>query len=109
MFTPAGSVLMTMSDHSIPGKIGFGVLGFAYAIAAYRIPTLGVAYVITTIGAADLIKASLLIQFAVGALISVVAYVLVSNRPLKSGMRVCYGLIMGALFAVGGYTILTSL
>ncbi len=92
-----------------PRRIGYGILGFAYAIAAYRVPAFGVAHAIASAGGADLIKASILIQFVVGALLSVLAYRVVSNHSLKSGMRACYGLIMAALFVTGSYTIVTSI
>ncbi len=91
------------------GRIGFGFLGFVYAIAAYQIPTLSVAWVIATIGTVELIKASVLIQFGAGALLSIVAYCLVSRRSLKYGMRACYGLVGATLFIMGGYTIIASL
>ena len=92
-----------------PVKLGYGMLGFIYAVAAYQIPSLIVAYVISSTIVAELIVPSALIQFAVGFLLSVIAYTTVSNRSLKSGMRTCYGLIIGSLFVLGGYTILASL
>ncbi len=97
------------NERTIPNKVGFGILGFIYAVSAYQIPALAVAFVITSTGVADLIRASILIQLVVGVLLSMLAYSLVSNRSLKSGMRVCYGLIIVPLFAIGGYTILVSL
>lgn len=102
LMTGAGA-LVTM-----PRKVGIGILGFIYAIAAYGIPAFGVAYAIASTGGTGLIKASLLIQFVAGTLLSVLAYCVVSNQSLKSGMRTCYGLIMVALFIFGGYTIVSS-
>ena len=97
------------NGRTIPNKVGYGILGFIYAVSAYQIPSLAVTFVINSTSVADLIRASILIQFIVGVLLSVLAYNLVSNRSLKSGMRVCYGLILMALFVMGGYTILVSL
>ncbi len=90
-------------------KVGYGMLGFIYAVVAYLIPALIVALVIASTDIADLIRASILIQFAVGISLSVIAFSIVSNRSLKFGMLVCYGLIIGTLFLFGGYTILTSI
>lgn len=96
-------------DRTTTSKIGYGILGIIYAVAAYQIPALIVASVIASTDVTDLIRASILIQFVVGISLSVIAYSTVSNRSLKSGMRVLYGLIIGPLFTMGGYTILTSL
>ena len=90
-------------------KVGYGMLGFIYAVAAYQVPALVVALVIASTGIANLIQASILIQFAVGISLSVIAFSIVSNRSLKFGMLVCYVLIVGTLFILGGYTILTSI
>ena len=89
-------------------SIVYGLLGGVYAVAAYQVPALIVAFVIASTGIVDLIRPSVLIQFAVGISISVIAYNIVSNRSMKFGMLVCYGLIIGTLFLFGGYTILTS-
>ncbi len=89
-------------------QIAYGILGFISAVVAFQIPTLIVANVIAATGDIELIRASVLIQFFVGILLSAIAYSVVSNRSLKSGMRVCYGLVIVALFGIGGYTILTS-
>jgi hypothetical protein len=98
------------SDQRITAiKVGYGMLGFIYAVAAYQIPALIVALVIASTGIANLIQASILIQFAAGISLSVIAFSIVSNRSIKSGMLVCYGLIIGTLFVLGGYTILTSI
>ncbi len=90
-------------------KVGYGILGIFYALAAYQIPVLGVGLVIASTNASDLIGASILIPIVAGILLSVIAYSTVSNRSLKSGMLVLYGLIIGPLFVMGGYTILASL
>ena len=103
------TAIFECNERTISSKIGYGILGFSYAVAAYQIPALAVAFVITSIGVAEFIRASILIQFVVGVSLSMIAYSLVSNRSLKSGMRVCYGLIIVPLFAIGGYTILVSL
>ena len=90
-------------------KIGYGILGIIYAVVAYQIPVLVVGLVIASTNASDLIGPSILIPIVAGILLSVIAYCTVSNRSLKSGMRVLYGLIIAPLFVMGGYTILTSL
>ena len=90
-------------------KVGYGILGIFYALAAYQIPVLVVGLVIASTNASDLIGASILIPIVAGILLSVIAYSTVSNRSLKSGMLVLYGLIIGPLFVMGGYTILASL
>ena len=97
------------NDRTTASKIGYGILGIIYAIAAYQIPVLIVDAAITSTDVTELIRASILIQFVVGISLSVIAYITVSNRSLKSGMRVLYGMIIGPLFVIGGYTILTSL
>jgi len=91
------------------GKTGYILIGFFYAVAAYQVSASIVPFVIDTTGIADLIRLSILIQFIVGFTLSVVAYRTVSNDLLKFGMRVCYGLVVGTLFVIGAYTILTSL
>ena len=53
--------------------------------------------------------ASFLIQFVVGALLSVIAYFTATNKSLKTGMRVCYASIASLLFIFGGFTMVTSL
>ena len=99
-----------MNDQGmVLGQISYGLLGFITAVAAYQVPALIVANIIASTGDFELIRASVLIQFFVGILLSVIAYSVVSNRSLKFGMRVCYGLVIVALFGIGGYTILTSL
>ena len=94
---------------STSSKIGYGILGIIYAVAAYQIPALIVASVIDSADVTELTRAPILIPFIVGISLSLVAYSTVSNRSLKSGMRVLYGLIIGPLFVMGGYSILTSL
>ncbi len=95
--------------HTTTSKIGYGILGIIYAVVAYQIPVLVVGLVIASTNASDLIGASILIPIVAGILLSVIAYSTVSNQSLKSGMLVLYGLIIGPLFAMGGYTILASL
>ena len=93
----------------IANKIGYAIMGFVYAVAAYQVSASIVALIIDFTGVTDLIRISILIQFIVGFSLSVIAYSLVSNHSLKFGMRVCYGLVVGPLFLIGAYTILTSL
>ena len=94
---------------AIASRIGYVIVGFVYAAAAYQVPASIVALVINSTGDTDLIRVSILIQFIVGLLLTLIAYRTVSNHSLRFGMRVCYGLVVGSLFAVGGYTILTCL
>ena len=103
------TAVIESDQRTTPIKVGYGMLGFIYAIAAYQIPSLIVALVIASTDIANLIQASMLIQFAAGIALSVIAYSIVSNNLLKFGMLVCYGLIIGTLFVFGGYTILTSI
>ena len=103
------AAVVESDERTIPIKIGYGILGFIYAVAAYLIPTLIVASVIATTGVADWTRASFLIQIAVGLSLSAIAYGTVPNRSLRSGMRVCYGMIIAPLFVVGAYSILASL
>jgi len=93
----------------VRSQISYGLLGFISAVVAYQVPTLIVANIIAATGDIELLRASDLIQIVVGVLLSVIVYSLVSNRSLKFGMRVCYGLVMAALFGIGAFTILTSL
>lgn len=93
----------------IANRIGYAIMGFVYAVAAYQVSASIVALIIDSTGVTDLIRISILIQFIVGFSLSVIAYSRVSNHSLKFGMRVCYGLIVGPLFVIGAYTILTSL
>ena len=37
------------------------------------------------------------------------AYSVVSYRAIRFGVQVCFALVVGTLFVIGGYTILTSL
>ena len=103
------AAVIESDERTIPIKIGYGILGFTYAVAAYLIPTLIVASVIATTGVADWVRASFLIQIAVGLSLSAIAYGTVPNNSLRSGMRVCYGMIIAPLFVVGAYSILASL
>ena len=91
------------------GKISFGIMGFAYAVAVYRVPAFLVGSYIVTTEIADLMTASVLIQFAVGVSLSLIAYFTATNKSVKTGMRVCYASIASLLAVVGGYTMLTSL
>ncbi|MGI9202498.1 MAG: hypothetical protein ACR2Q3_00725 [Woeseiaceae bacterium] len=90
-------------------KTGYAIIGFFYAVAAYQVSASIVPFVIDYTGATDWIRLSILIQFIVGFVLSVIAYRTVSNEMLRFGMRVCYGLAVAALFVIGAYTILTSL
>ena len=96
-------------ERSIAIKIGYGILGFIYAVAALQIPTLTVASVIASTGIAELFRPTILIQIALGLSLSAIAYGTMSNTSLKSGMRVFYGMIIAPLFVVGAYSILASL
>ena len=99
-----------MNDQAmVRSRIGYGLLGFISAVAAYQVPAHIVANIIAATGNIELIRASVLIQIVIGILLSVIAYSVVSNRSLKFGMCACYGLVAAALFGIGGYTILTSL
>lgn len=101
------SAIMVL-DRATLGKICFGILGFIYAIIVYQFPASIAAFVITKIGNVALIKASLVIEFAVGLLLSVIAYTIAWDSSFKLGMRACYGLVVGLVFATGAYTILAS-
>ncbi len=89
-------------------KIGYIIMGFVYAIAVYQVSALIIALIINSTDVADLIRLSILIQFIVGFSLSVIAYSAVTNHSLKLGMQVCYALVAGPLFVIGGYTILSS-
>ena len=90
-------------------KVGYAIIGFVYAVAAYQVSASIAAIVINSTGVTDWIKFSFLLQSIFGASISVIAYGSMSNRSIKLGMRVCYALVVGTLFVIGGYTVLTSL
>jgi len=96
-------------QRAIASKIGYVIMGCVYAVAAYQLPASIVAFVIDSTGDTDLTRLSILIQFVVGLSLSAIAYSRASNHSLKFGMRVCYGLVVGPLFVIGVYTILTSL
>ena len=97
------------NELAIPGQISFGIIGFAYALAVYRIPAfLAGSYIVST-EIDNLNALSVLIQFVVGTIVSIFAYNTVRNKPLKTGMRVFYGLVAAVLFGFGGYTLLTSM
>jgi hypothetical protein len=53
-------------------------------------------------------KTSMVIEFAVGLSLSVIAYTTAWGRSFKLGMRAWYGLVVGLVFATGAYTILAS-
>jgi len=97
------------NQRTIACKIGYVITGFVYAVVAYLVSAATIALIINSTGVADLIRLSVLIQFIVGFSLSVIAYSAVTNHSLKLGMRVCYGLVVGPLFVIGGYTILSSL
>ena len=99
----------TVVKRSMLNTICHGILGFIYAIVVYLLPASIVASLVSEIRSAALMKASIVIQLAVGFLFSVVAYVTAWNRPIKIGMRTCYGLLVGFIVATGAYTILTSI
>jgi len=90
-------------------KIGYVIVGFVYAVAAYQGSASIAAVVINSTGVTEWIRFSFLLQSVIGASFSVIAYSAVSNRSIKFGMRVCYALVAGILFIIGGYTVLTSL
>ena len=96
-------------QNTIANTIGYAIIGFVYAVAAYQVSASIVALVIESTQVAHMIRLSILIQFIVGFTLSVIAYRIVSNHSLKFGMRICYGLVVGPLFFIGGYTILASL
>lgn len=96
-------------DYAIASKIGNVIIGFVYAVAAYQVSASTAVAVINSTGVTDWIELSFLLQSIFGALISVIAYSVVSNRSIRLGMRVCYALVAGTLFVIGGYTVLTSL
>ena len=103
------AAVIESEDRATTSKIGYGILGIVYAVSAYQIPALIVSSIIASTDVSDMMRASILIQFVVGVSLSVIAYSTASNRSLKSGMRVFYGLIIGLLFVMGGYSIFTSL
>lgn len=91
-----------------PGKIAYVIVGLVYAFAAYQVPALIVDFVISSSGATDLVRSAILIQAVVGISLCMFAYSRVTNPLLKLGMRICYGVVLGTLFAIGTFTILTS-
>ncbi len=103
------ATVVESDQRTIAIRIGYGILGFIYAVAALQIPTLTVASVIASTGVAELIRPSILIQITLGLSLSAIAYGTMSNTSLKSGMRAFYGTIIAPLFVVGAYSILTSL
>ena len=94
---------------TIASKIGYVIVGLVCAVAAYKVSASIAAVVISSTGVTDLIRFSFLFQSIIGASFSVIAYRTVSNRSIQFGMRVCYALVVGTLFLIGGYTVLTSL
>lgn len=99
----------TVVDRRALGEICFGILGFIYAVTVYYIPASIAASAIRETGDTFLMKASLVIQFAVGLSVSVIAYSSAWDRSFKLGMRACYGLAIGLVIATGVYTILGSI
>lgn len=90
-------------------KICLGVSGFLYALIVYQIPASITAMVIAEADNVGLSKASILIQFAVSLSLSVIAYCSAWDRSFKLGMRSCYGVLLGLVFALGAYSILASI
>ena len=90
-------------------SVTLGILGFIYAFSVYYIPASIAASAVRETGNTFLMKISLLIQFAVGLSVSVIAYSSAWDRSFKLGMRACYGLAIGLVMATGVYTILTSI
>jgi len=90
-------------------SVMLGILGFICAFSAYYIPAFIAASTIRETGNTFLMKASLVIQFAVGLSVSVIAYSSAWDRSFKLGMRACYGLAIGLVIATGVYTILGSI
>ncbi len=103
------TLTMDQDQRANASKIGYVVMGFFYAIAIYQVPASIVAFVTNSTDVANLMRFSIPIQFIVGFAISLVAYNVVSNHSLRFGMRIFYGLVVGSLFIIGGYSILTSL
>jgi hypothetical protein len=89
-------------------KFRLGVLGFLYALFVYQIPASITAAIIAEADNSGLHKASILVQFAVGLSLSVLAYCSSWDRSFKLGMRAFYGMLLGLVFALGAYSILTS-
>ncbi len=106
--TTARSVNTVVGRRAL-GKICFGILGFTYAVSVYYIPAFIAASAIRETGNTFLMKASLVIQFAVGLSVSVIAYSSAWDRSFKLGMRACYGLVIGLVIATGVYTLLASI
>jgi len=102
------AAIIESDKRTTPGKIAYVIVGLVYAIAAYQVPAFIVDFVITSRGATDLIRSSILIQAVVGISLSMFAYSRVTNSLLRFGMRICYGLVLGTLFAIGIFTILAG-
>jgi hypothetical protein len=102
-------VLLDYANAAIASKIVYAVIGLVYAAVAYLASASIAAAVINSSGVTDWIELSFLLQPIFGALMSVIAHGVVSNRSIKLGMHVCYGLVAGTLFVIGGYTVLISL
>ncbi|NQV86044.1 MAG: hypothetical protein HQ492_03105 [Woeseiaceae bacterium] len=90
-------------------KVRLGVLGFLYALIVYQIPASITAAVIAEADNSSLHKASILMQLVVGLSLSVIAYCGAWDRSFILGMRACYGMLLGLVFALGAYTILASI
>lgn len=89
--------------------ICLGVSGFLYALIVYQIPASITAAVIAEADNSSLHKASILMQLVVGLSLSVIAYCGAWDRSFILGMRACYGMLLGLVFALGAYTILASI
>lgn len=106
--TRARSVNSVVDGRAL-GEICFGILGFIYAVSVYCLPAFIAASAIRETGNTFLMKASLVIQFAVGLSVSVIAYSSAWDRSFKLGMRACYGLAIGLVIATGVYTLMASI
>ena len=73
------TAVIDRDESPVHGKLSFGIMGFAYAVAVYRIPAFLVGSYIITTEVADLMTASFLIQFVVGASLSFIAYFTATN------------------------------
>lgn len=104
------SASVTVAGESpLTGNIGFGLIGFAYAIAVYRLPEFLISSVTVATEVDRSIPFSIPVQLIVGLLLSFVAYRKVKNRSLKAGMRVCYASVASVLYIIGAYTIIAGM
>ena len=96
-------------ESPLTGNIGFGLIGFAYAIAVYRLPEFLISSVTVATEVDRSIPFSIPIQLIVGLLLSFAAYRKVKNRSIKAGMRVCYAAVASVLYIFGAYTIIAGM